>query len=215
MYLPSHFEEHDLPKLHSLIKAYPLGTLTTQDERGLVINHIPFLVDGTQGTFGILEGHVARANPVYQLLTSGVTSAVVFQGPQSYISPSWYPSKHEHHRAVPTWNYAVVHVHGTPNVVEDRAWLLQHITQLSAHHESHQGMPWQVSDAPGEYVDKMLGAIVGIKIPIARISGKWKLSQNRSKADQQGVIAGLRERGDYASMAMAELMESPNMLVHS
>jgi transcriptional regulator len=208
MYLPSHFEVTDIAKLHSLIEAHSLGTWVTRDSQELLINHVPFLVDSTRGTYGTLIGHVARANPVWKTCANNGLSAVVFQGEQSYISPSWYPSKQEHHRVVPTWNYAVVHAHGMPKIVEDRESLLQLVTRLSNKYESQHARPWQVSDAPSDYIDKMLGAIVGIEIQIEKLVGKWKVSQNQSAADRLGVIAGLRARGGEESVAMAELIES-------
>jgi transcriptional regulator len=207
MYTPAQFAETNLTVLHGLIKAQPFGTWVTLADSELVANHLPFMIDPNRGAYGTLVGHVARPNAVWQQLSRSQESLVIFQGPQAYISPSWYPSKQEHGKAVPTWNYAVVHAHGMAQMIEDREWLLNHVTALSTQHEASQAMPWSVADAPLDYIDKLLGAIVGIEIPIARLIGKWKLSQNRSAVDQQGVIAGLQTRDDANSHAMAELIQ--------
>ena len=206
MYIPKHHEESDIAVLHALIKSQPLGTWVTQGDGELVVNHIPFLLDPKRGEHGTLVAHVARANPVWQVFSRRVASIVVFQGAQSYISPSWYPSKHAHGMAVPTWNYAVVHAHGLPRVVEDGEWLLNHLTELSDTHEAPQTLPWKVSDAPKDYIDRMIEMIVGIEIPIAKLEGKWKVSQNRPSADRLGVAAGLEARKDDQSRAMAALV---------
>lgn len=207
MYVPKHFEERDITVLHALIRSHPLGGWVTQAEGALVVNHIPFLVDSEKGEHGTLVGHVARANPVWKSFSREMASLVIFQGPQGYISPSWYPSKHEHGKAVPTWNYAVVHAQGLPRAIEDKDWLLQHVTRLSGVHESGQAVPWSVSDAPTDYIEKMLNAIVGIEIPITTLSGKWKVSQNRPLADKLGAIAGLHGRADSNSREVAALIQ--------
>jgi transcriptional regulator len=207
MYTPKHFEERDVTVLHTLIRSHPLGAWVTQAKEGLVVNHIPFLVDSTRGEYGTIIGHVARANPIWKSLTKEMASVVIFQGPQTYITPSWYPTKHAHGKAVPTWNYAVVHVHGIPCAIEDRDWLLKHVTELSDLHELESAVPWSVSDAPPDYIDTMLKAIVGIEIPISTVLGKWKTSQNRPLPDKLGTIAGLYERGDASSKQMAELVQ--------
>jgi transcriptional regulator len=206
MYVPKHHEESDIPVLHALIRSHPLGTWVTQGDGELLANHIPFLLDPARGEFGTLIAHVARANPVWQSFSRTVNSVVAFQGPETYITPSWYPSKHAHGKAVPTWNYAVVHAHGMPRAIEDREWLLRHVNQLTDTHEAAQALPWKVSDAPPEYIDKMLQAIVGIEIPIAKLVGKWKVSQNRPEADRLGVVAGLLAREDAMSKDMASLV---------
>lgn len=206
MYLPSHFEETNTGTLRSLIKAHPLGAWVVQAQSELLINHIPFLLDITRGSHGTLCAHVARANPVWRQLSTPMPSAVIFQGAQSYISPNWYPSKQETHRAVPTWNYAVVHAHGIPRIIEDKDWLLQHVSQLTQNHEAQQANPWQLTDAPADFISQKLGAIVGIEIPIDKLVGKWKLGQNRSDADQLGTIDGLNATGDTRSTELAQLM---------
>ena len=206
MYTPAHFEETRTPVMHDLVRAHPLATWVVQGADGLVVNHIPFLIDAERGPHGTLVGHVARANPIWQQLGSSVA---VFQGPQAYVSPNWYPSKHAHGKAVPTWNYAVVHAHGTPRAIEARDALLDIVTRLTHVHEAGQAAPWAVSDAPAEYIEQMLKAIVGIEIPIERLAGKWKVSQNRGEADRLGVAAGLRHRADAESLAMADWVAPP------
>lgn len=207
MYVPKHHEESDISVLHALMRSHPLGTWVTQGDGELLANHVPFLVDPARGEFGTLIGHVARANRVWQSFSKTVNSVVVFQGPQTYITPSWYPSKHAHGKAVPTWNYAVVHAHGLPRAIEDREWLLQHVNQLTNVHEAEQALPWKVADAPPEFTDKLLQSIVGIEIPITRLVGKWKVSQNRPEPDKLGVVAGLLAREDAPSREMASLVK--------
>lgn len=203
MYMPPHFEQHDAGALRALMHAHPLATWVMHDGADLVVNHVPFFLDATRGEHGTLVGHVARANPVWQRVAHSV---FVFHGAQAYVSPSWYPSKQAHGKVVPTWNYAVVHAHGTPRVVDERARLLDIVTQLTALHEAGQALPWQVGDAPADFIEQMLGAIVGIEVPIDRIVGKCKASQNRGSADRQGVAAGLRQRGGDDALAMAALV---------
>jgi transcriptional regulator len=207
VYIPEYHAETDLAVLHALIVAHPLGAWVTSGVDGLVANHIPFLLDTARGEHGTLCAHVARANPVWRALSSTVPSLVLFQGPESYITPSWYPSKHQHGKAVPTWNYAVVHAHGLPRVMDDAAWLHAHLERLTATHEAAQAVPWQLADAPEDYTRRMMGAIVGIEIPIDRLVGKWKVSQNRPHADKLGVVAGLVGRDDAGATAMAELVQ--------
>lgn len=206
MYGATHFEKSDSSVLHDLIRKHSLGIWTTWVDGELIVNHVPFLLDDTRGARGTLVGHVARGNPIWKNIGRGAPSVVVFQGPQTYITPSWYPSKHAHGKAVPTWNYAVVHAHGEPIAIEDKDWLLAHVSQLSDTHEAEQALPWRVADAPRDYVDKMLRAIVGIEIPIQALTGKWKVSQNKPAADKLGAIAGLTARADTASKEMAILI---------
>jgi len=204
MYVPSHFAETDPSVLHALIRAQPLGAWVLPHPDELIVNHIPFYLDPTRGQHGTLVGHVARANPVWQSLSQATPSVVIFQGPQAYISPSWYPSKQAGGKVVPTWNYAVVHAHGTPQIVDDPVRLLEIVTLLTDTHEGGHAAPWQVTDAPADFIDKLLGAIVGIEIPIARLSGKWKVSQNRPQADKLGTAAGLEASGEGEAARMAQ-----------
>lgn len=204
-YLPPHFEETDSATLHALVDAYPLATWVVPHQGELLVNHIPFLLDADRGEHGTLVAHVARANPVWQALAA--SSVVVFMGPQAYISPNWYPEKQAHGKAVPTWNYATVHAHGAAQAFDDPARLLELVTRLTRVHEAAQAHPWQVSDAPADYVQSMLKAIIGIEIPVQRWVGKWKTSQNRSPADRLGVAAGLTALGTAQATAMAALVQ--------
>lgn len=208
VYTPKPNAETRIDVLHALIKAYPLGVWVSMGQGELVANHIPFDIDTERGEFGTLVAHVARANPIWRESPSSVPCVVTFQGPQTYITPSWYPSKHEHGKAVPTWNYAVVHAHGVPAFIYDRAWLYDHVSRLTARHEASQALPWAVSDAPPEYMDKMIGSIVGVEIPVANLQGKWKMGQNRSASDQLGVVAGLMAKRDSQAVGVAEIMQA-------
>jgi len=206
MHLPAHFEEANLSVLHSLIRSHPLGAWVTQIEGALVVNHIPFLIDASRGALGTLVGHVARPTTVWKSCGRDVESVVVFQGPEHYISPSWYPSKQETGKVVPTWNYAVVHARGVPIVFEDPERLRAHVTALTELHEAEAEIPWHVSDAPPDFIGNLLRGIVGIEIPIAALTGKWKVSQNRGDADRRAVVEALRRQGDSRSTTMAELV---------
>jgi transcriptional regulator len=207
MYVPKNFEETDKAVLHALIRSHPLGAWVTPGEGGLIANHIPFLLHADRGANGTLVGHVARANPVWKAFSRTLTSVVIFQGPEAYVTPSWYLSRKEHGKVVPTWNYAVVHAHGIPTAIEDREWLLRHVTELTASHESGEAAPWKVSDAPADFIQTMLAAIVGIEIPITTLQGKWKMNQNRPEPDRFAAVAGLRARGSAESAAVANLVE--------
>jgi transcriptional regulator len=210
MYIPRHFAEERTEVLHRLIEAHPFGTLVTLTTDGLEANHLPFELDPEPKPFGTLRGHVARGNPVWRSVARDTEVLVVFQGPDAYVSPALYPGKREHGKVVPTWNYAVVHAHGALRAIEDPDWLRGLVERLTSRHERTRSDPWKVTDAPADYVDKMLRAIVGLEIPIARVAGKWKLSQNRSPADRLGVIEGLSSEGGERGAALAKLMrETP------
>jgi len=208
MYLPSAYEESRIDVLHGLMRAHPLGALAALRDGAIVVDHIPFLVDATAGELGTLHGHVARANPLWRELADGRDCVVVFAGPDAYISPAWYPGKREHGRVVPTWNYAVVHARGTPRVFDDADRVRAHLAALTAIQEKDEPEPWQLADAPEDFVAGMIGHVVGIEMPIASLEGKWKVGQNRSTEDRAGVVAGLRRRGDAAGLAMAALVEA-------
>lgn len=195
MYLPKQFEETDRDTLHALMRAHPFATWVTQTDAGPLVNHLPLMLDAGRGEHGTLVGHVARANPVWREFSKSTPSVMIFQGAQAYISPSWYPSKREHGKVVPTWNYALVHAHGRPRVIDDRDAVLSIVARLTDVHEAGFSVPWKVSDAPADYVDQMLRAIIGIELPIERLVGKWKTSQNRSASDRQGVADGLNALG--------------------
>ena len=191
MYLPSAFRQDDLAELHAQLQASPFALLTSAGATGVQASHLPLLLAPDEGEFGTLYGHFARANPHWRDLQDDAEALAVFSGPDAYISPGWYPAKAEHGKVVPTWNYIAVHARGPVELIEEPERLLQIVSRLSDQHESGRERPWAVSDAPREYIDSMLRAIVGFALPIRRLEGKWKLGQNRSAADQQGVRDGL------------------------
>jgi transcriptional regulator len=196
MYLPKHFEQTDEAVLLALMREHPLALLVTLQDGLPAADALPLEYDATTRT---LRGHVARANPLWKA-ADGQAVLAVFSGPQAYITPSWYPSKAEHHKVVPTWNYTLVQAEGVLHAVEEAPWLHTLVSRLTAHHEAPRPQPWAVGDAPDDYVQQMLRAIVGIEIPVTRLLGKWKISQNRSQPDRQGVADGLATDG-HADMA--------------
>ena len=206
MYVPSHFAESDTERLHEFIRAHPLGTLVTLTPNGLNADHVPFLIKSDPTPHGTLRAHVARANTVWREHVAGTQVLVIFHGADSFVSPSWYPSKRETGKVVPTWNYVVVHAHGSPTFIDDRGWLRAHVEALTNEHEAHRAPPWAVRDAPSDFVENLLAGIVGIEIPISRLTGKWKLSQNRTAADREGVVRGLSATGTPAADAVADLV---------
>ncbi|MFJ2992061.1 FMN-binding negative transcriptional regulator [Pandoraea sp. NPDC087047] len=205
MYQPAAFTEDRPEVLHDLIRTHPLGLLVSAGAQGLIADSIPFLIDADEGEFGTLRGHLARANPHGAALRDVDDCLIAFTGPQGYITPSWYAAKAEHGKVVPTWNYAAVHVWGTPRVIDDAAWLRRLVGDLTQSQEQGRAAPWAVEDAPADYVDSMVRAIVGVEIPIRRIEGKFKMSQNRAMPDRIGVVKGLRAEGP-ASDALATLV---------
>ena len=192
MYQPPHFREDALEIQHNLVRAHPLGLLVSAGPSGLVANPVPFVIDAAASEKGTLRCHVARANPHWRELAKLDECLVVFQGPQAYITPSWYPTKRETGAVVPTWNYATVHAWGRPAVIEDVDWLRRQVDALTSEQEGRRAEPWSTGDAPLSFIAAQLRGIVGIEIPIARIEGKWKVSQNRPEQDRAGVVAGLR-----------------------
>ncbi len=207
MYAPSHFNESRTDVLHEFIAQHPLALMVAASATGLQANHVPLMLEPANGGHGILRGHIARANSMWKDVPSGSEVLAVFQGPSQYISPSWYPSMREHGRVVPTWNYVVAHAHGSITWNQDRAWLRTLVETLTDRHESGRPAPWRASDAPEEYIQQMLAAIVGFEIAITRLTGKWKLSQNRTPAERAGVVAALSAQPDDASREMASLVE--------
>ncbi|MFC4528260.1 FMN-binding negative transcriptional regulator [Dyella halodurans] len=199
MYMPPYFKETRSEALHALMRAYPFATLVTHGDAGLGANHLPWELVGDR-----LHGHVARGNELAR--ADGAEVLLIFRGPDGYVSPNWYPSKHETGREVPTWNYAVVHVHGRLRVVEDHTWLRQLLERLTDRHEAGQPKPWHVSDAPADHIEKALGGIVGLEISVERIEGKFKLSQNHPAANRAGVVDGLRQRRGRGDAELADLM---------
>jgi transcriptional regulator len=217
MYVPAHFKESDPAVLQALMREHPLGAWVTlgtaEGAGGLVANHIPFEVDATRGEHGTLVCHVARANPVWRQFSPNVPSVVMFQGASRYITPSWYASKQAHGKVVPTWNYAVVHAHGIPVVRDDKAWMHAFVSRLTHTHETKHtsatpgAKAWQVTDAPDDYIDKMLEHIVGIEIPITALVGKWKVGQNLPEENKRSLLQGLAVQDDAASAVMAGLVQ--------
>jgi transcriptional regulator len=207
MYEPPHFKQTHGESNHALIDAHPLGLLVTAGADGLLADAMPFLLDRDVPPLGRLRGHVSRANPHWRRIADGGDALVVFQGADAYVSPAWYPSKRRHGKVVPTWNYVMVQVRGRARAVEDRAWLATLVGDLTARHEAGRREPWTVTDAPAAFVEAQLGGIVGIEIAVARIDGKWKVSQNRPEEDRRGVARGLRSAGGDAAQAMARLVE--------
>lgn len=206
MHIEKLFEECRNEILHKLIRERPLATFIATQDDDIVVNHIPFVLNTDAADNGLLMGHMLRSNTVWKQFDGETKTVAVFQGAATYITPNWYPSKKEHGKVVPTWNYVVVHAHGCPRVVQDSEWLFSHLKQLTDEQEKKQPMPWQVSDAPPEYARQLVKRIVGIEFPISALVGKWKVSQNRPEADQAGVIEGLNGQGDDNSRAMAELV---------
>jgi transcriptional regulator len=210
MYLPTHFAEVRTELLHRIVREHPLGMLVTHSARGLDADHLPFALDADRGPHGTLQAHVARANPVWTAIPDGADVMVVFRGAQGYISPSWYPSKHETHRHVPTWNYEVVHAHGRLRIIDDERFLRGLVARLTRRHEAAEPRPWKMGDAPADYMDRMLEAIVGIEVEVLRLEGKRKLGQNREARDRDGAIDTLEARGhDALAAAMASTRDEP------
>ena len=206
MYQPSHFVESRSEVLHALVKSQPLCTLVTLSDEGLVADQIPLLLRAGVGPQGTLVGHVARGNPLWRATQFQTPVLAIFQGPQHYISPSWYPTKQEHGKAVPTWNYVVVQARGILQVHDDATWLREQVTQLTEQQEAGSAKPWAVADAPADYLEKMLGAIVGISIEVTQWSGKWKVSQNQPEINRGGVVGELGQLASDRANAMAALV---------
>ena len=207
MYTPTSFEPPSTAAMHDLIRACPLATLVTLGADGLCADHLPMHLSADAGTHGVLACHVPRVNRVWQEASKELDAMVVFHGPESYITPSWYATKRETGKVAPTWNYVVVHAHGPIRVIEDAHWIRQHLESLTGQQEAPQPLPWAVSDAPPDYVASMIASLVGIEIPISKLVGKWKVSQNRPQRDRAGVVAGLRDLDHCHAAQMAALVE--------
>ncbi len=207
MYTPKAFEVTDLALMHQAIEQSELATLVTMTASGLVATHLPFMLDAARGAYGTLTGHVSRANLQWHTSDPKVEALVIFQGLDAYVSPNWYPAKQETGRVVPTWNYAAIHAYGYASFFEDTERLRGVVTELTQRHEASFPKPWQVTDAPANYIDSQLKAIVGVEVPILRMDGKQKFNQNRSAADRGGVVAGLRALGEERKTRVADLME--------
>lgn len=195
MYIPEHFAQQDIDIMHDLMVQHPFATLFCHARRGLDAHHLPFELELGQSQFGVLQAHVARNNPVWRDLENGDEVLVVFQAGDAYISPNWYPSKHQHHQQVPTWNYRVVHVYGNVKIYDDERYVRGVVARLTRRHEASQEKPWKMSDAPPDYIASMLRAIVGIEIEITQIQAKFKLGQNKTTQDIFGAAAGLQQIG--------------------
>jgi transcriptional regulator len=206
MYIPpSNFESRPEVIL-DFIEAHPFGALVTAGAEGLFATHIPFVLDRSRGSQGVLQGHVARANPHHRTMGSEGEALVIFSGPDAYVTPSWYPSKAEHGKVVPTWNYVAVHAYGVVHFIDDPAFLRAHLEALTDRSERGRAGPWRVDDAPPEFIAQMEKAIVGVEIEIGRLEGKWKMSQNRPSADIDGVIRGLGSSDDAAARQVARIV---------
>jgi transcriptional regulator len=206
MYLPPHFKEERVPVLHEAIRQAALGTLVTTGADGLEASHVPMLLDPEPAPYGTLIGHVSRANGQWRRADAGVAALAIFLGPEAYVSPAWYATKQQTGKVVPTWNYIAVHAYGEVRFFEDAERLLALVTRLTETHEADRPAPWAVTDAPPEFIRAQLKGIVGFELPIARLEGKWKLSQNRPAEDRAGAIEGLRREGGVGDAAVAEAM---------
>ncbi|MCP5269110.1 MAG: FMN-binding negative transcriptional regulator [Zoogloeaceae bacterium] len=206
MYCPAHFAESRPKALHALMREHPLATLVTMGEAGLNADHVPLILDTAADGSTVLRGHVARANPMWKALRADIDALAIFHGPEAYITPSWYPTKREHGKVVPTWNYAVVHARGPLRVIHDANWLRTQVESLTQQQESAFAEPWAVSDTPPEYIEKMLAAIVGIELTLTSLEGKWKISQNQSEDNRSGVVQGLQALGTDDARRMAGLV---------
>ena len=209
MYIPRSFKEDRPEVLHALMREHPLALLVSHGPEGLDATPLPVVLYADEGPHGVLRAHLACANPLGAVLAKAPNCLLVFQGEDGYVSPSWYPSKAQTGRTVPTWNYVTVHAHGQARVTDDPAWLRRQLDDLSTLQEKQRPRPWSVDEAPADYLAAQMKAIVGIEIPITRLEGKWKLSQNKDAADREGVIAGLETPGDaHANAALAERMRA-------
>jgi transcriptional regulator len=205
MYRPDHFRVEDVPQMHALMRARPLAALVSSGADGLYATHLPTVLKD-DGPYGAIEFHLARANPHCKYLVECNEALMIFQGADGYITPNWYPSKAEHAKVVPTWNYAAVHAYGRPEMMQEVDRLRGHVGELTSQQERGEAVPWAVTDAPERYIEVMLRGIVGFRLPIARLEGKWKMSQNREMQDREGVVSGLRKRGAGDDLEIAELV---------
>lgn len=206
MYIPQQFDEPRTEIMHELIRAKPLATLVVLTANGLDANHIPLHLS-LDSPLGILRGHVARSNPIWKEYQENVDVLAIFHGPDTYISPSWYATKSEHGKVVPTWNYAVAHAYGRLRVIHDAAWIRKQLDFLTLENEASFKVPWKISDAPSDFTDNLIKAIVGVEITITKLMGKWKVSQNQPSQNQLSVVYGLSNRDDQDALAIAQLVK--------
>jgi transcriptional regulator len=208
MYTPKQFQVEDAAEVHAMMRAHPFAVLVTHGAEGLVATHLPTVLKVDEaGRLGRIECHLARPNTQWRSFAADADALMIFQGPEAYIRPGWYPSKAEHQKVVPTWNYAAVHAYGRLEVMQDQAWLLSHVSELSAQQEAPFAAPWATSDAPESYIAVMLRGIVGLRFTITRLEGKVKMSQNRELPDRTGVVRGLAERAQGEDAAVATIVE--------
>jgi transcriptional regulator len=210
LYNPPQFKEDDVAALHAALRENGFGSLVTLGADGLEASHVPMLIDPAPAPYGTLIGHIARANPQWRTARPDVPALAMFLGPNAYITPAWYPTKHENGKVVPTWNYTAIHASGTLTFFEDPERLLALVTRLTEHHEAKRAEPWAVSDAPADYVQGMLKGIVGFELAITRLEGKWKMSQNRPAADRAGVVEGLTREGGPSEAKVAKIVTGVN-----
>jgi len=208
MFIPDHFKLGGVAEQHALMRAYPFAALITTSDAGYEVTHLPTVLK-SEGELGVVECHVSRANPHWRVIADGGRGLLIYTGPQAYITPNWYPSKAAHGKVVPTWNYAVVHAHGTATVVDDRDWLVRHVSELTDQQEAGTPAPWATSDTPGNFIEVLSRGIVGMRFTIERLEGKAKMSQNRELPDRDGVVTGLQARsaegdGKVATLVAAE-----------
>jgi transcriptional regulator len=209
MYIPKQFAESRSEELQRIMSEHPLGMLVTHTDTGLDANHVPFYLEPAQGTCGSLHAHVARANPIWREVPEGAPVLVVFRGAHGYISPNWYPGKQDTHRRVPTWNYEVVHAHGTMHARDDEKFVRAVVARLTRQHEAALPQPWKMGDAPSDYLAELLGNIVGIEIRLTRLEGKRKLNQHHDERDREGATRGLESQGNHGlAQAMKDAFES-------
>ena len=205
MYRPEHHRVDNLSLMHALMRARPFVALVSESAEGLYATHLPTVLKN-DGPYGVVEFHLARASPHWKYLAERNEVLMIFQGPEGYITPNWYPSKAEHAKVVPTWNYAVVHAYGRPEVMQDTDWLRRHVAELTAQQEKSEVKPWALTDAPETFIQVMLRGIIGFRLAITRLEGKWKMSQNREMKDRDGVVRALGKRGVGDDLEMAEII---------
>lgn len=210
MYCPEIFKQIDTETVYALIRDYPLASVIYRNGQGLQAEHMPFYLDmQTENgcTGAVLQGHVAHGNPLWQEIKADAQVLLLFQGPQGYITPSWYASKQETHRVVPTWNYAVAHIHGRARAVKDESWILRHLDLITTKHEASFAQPWSLHDAPIDFMEAVVKRIVGIEVEIDAIEAKWKLSQNRQAADRESVVRGLETESAGSKSMISDLLQ--------
>jgi transcriptional regulator len=207
MYQPPHFRNNDLPQIRAFMREQRFATLISSGSLGVYATHLPTVTKDDE-PYAMVECHLARANPHWKDLAAVDEALMIYQGPHAYITPNWYRSKAEHGKVVPTWNYVALHAYGRPEVIEDADWLRRHVAELTAQEEANEPRPWALSDAPNDYVERMLQGIVGFRFRVARLEGKWKMSQNRGPEDRDGIARGLRARNHGDDLRIADTIRA-------